>query len=355
MGGLRWGMVLGLGACVPPAAAPAPVAPKPTAPVAPAAPISAPLPPPEPPPAITADGLMGHVEALCSDDLAGRRAYSADEIAAADYLVAQMEAAGIGPYRGVRRHAFSVGNLRSENVLGVVTCDGCDDADEYIVVGAHYDHMGQRPDGLYLGAEDNASGVAVVLEIGRALSSRRAELGRSVLLAFFGAEEVGLKGSRAMVRDASLHPERWRAMVNVDMIGRKTADRGIFALPKSLAGIDDDDSVGALGTSGRPAFRTVVDEAFADEGLTVVAPEDLNPVLQRMVERIADGRGDSFSFERIGVPAIFFSSGESDDYHRPSDTPDKLEPELMARRARGILQTVVALSQLEEMPAATGP
>lgn len=297
---------------------------------------------------------MTHVDALCAEELAGRRAYSEDEVAAADYLVAELEKAGIEPYGDVRRHAFTVGRHRSENVLGVVACDGCNDPDAYIVLGAHYDHMGELADGLYLGAEDNASGVAVVLEIGRVLMHRRDELGRSVLLAFFGAEEVGLKGSRAMVRDEALGPERWSAMINVDMIGRRTADRSIFALPKSLAGIDDDNSVGALGTKGRPAFRQIVDAAFATEGLTVVAPENLNPVLQRMVERIADGRGDNFSFERIGVPAIFFSSGESDDYHRPTDTPDALEPALMARRARGILETVVALSQLKELPPGTG-
>ena len=282
--------------------------------------------------------------------MAGRRAYTEDEIEVADYLVAELEKEGLDPYGEVRRHVFPVGKLKSQNVLGVVRCDGCDKPEEYIVLGAHYDHMGNMPDGLYLGAEDNASGVAVVLEIGRALMSRRNELGRSVLLAFFGAEEMGLKGSRAMVRDEALHPDRWRAMVNVDMIGRRTADRSIFALPKKVAGIDDDDSVGALGTKDRPAFRDVVDRTFATEGLTVVAPENLNAVLQRMVERIADGRGDNFSFERIGVPAIFFSSGESDDYHRPSDTPEKLEPTLMARRARAILETVVALSQLPEMP-----
>ncbi len=352
--GVLW-VVMGLTACGSPPVTPAPAirTAEPSAPVAEPTPVS---PPPGPvQKKVTAVQLMAHVEALCDEKLAGRRAYSPDEVAAADYLVAELEKAGIGPYGDVRRHGFAVGRHRSENVLGVVPCDGCDHADEYIVLGAHYDHMGKMADGLYLGAEDNASGVAVVLEIGRALMDRRSEIGRSVLLAFFGAEEVGLKGSRAMVRDEALAPERWRAMVNVDMIGRRTADREIFALPKSLAGIDDDDSVGALGAKGRPSFRQVVDAAFANEGLEVVAPEDLNPVLQRMVERIAAGRGDNFSFERIGVPAIFFSSGESDDYHRPSDTPDKLDPELMARRARSILETVVALSHLEAMPPATGP
>jgi len=313
------------------------------------APATPPAPLPEPS-TITAERLMAHVETLCSDAMAGRRAYGEDEAEAANYLVAELEKAGIGLYDGRRRHVFHVGSKTSQNILGVVPCDGCADPDDSIVLGAHYDHLGQRPDGLYLGAEDNASGVAVVLEVGRALMHRRDELGRSVLLVFFGAEEVGLRGSRAMVRDHTLQSGRWSAMVNVDMIGRRTADRSIFALPKTLAGIDDDDSVGVLGTTGRPAFRAIVDRAFATEHLEVVAPDDLNPVLQRMVERIADGRSDSYSFEHIGVPALFFSSGESDDYHQPSDRPDKLEPELMARRARGILETVVALSNLETMP-----
>ena len=66
--------------------------------------------------------------------------------------------------------------------------------------------------------------------------------------------------------------------------------------------------------------------------------------------RISDGRGDSFSFEAVGVPALFFSSGESDDYHRPSDTVDKLEPELMLKRANAIMETVIALTRLETFP-----
>jgi Zn-dependent M28 family amino/carboxypeptidase len=281
---------------------------------------------------------MAHVEALTTAKMAGREAGSEGERLAAGYIAGVLRAAGIAPSD---QPVDMADGRKSLNVVGVIRGAG-ERAGEHVVLGAHMDHLGTRPEGVYHGAEDNASGVAVVLEIGEALQRQRALLGRSVVLVFFGAEEVGLWGSRAFAQKPTVSP--LAAMVNVDMIGREFIDQSRFAAVKPIFGIHSREGIGILGTKGRPHLRAIVDAACAKEGLTAWAPEDLPQAVAEWVERQTRGRGDNHSFEEVGVPALFYGSGESDDYHQPSDTPEKLDPLLMQVRARAILHTVVALT-----------
>ena len=323
----------------------------PTGPTAPTATVSASPAPPPPPEPISETRLMSHVAELCAPELEGRRAFTPGEARAAAYLSRELDKIGVAPLAGKREHGFNTLAGHSVNVAGQIRCRGCAKADEWIVLGAHYDHEGIVAGEVYLGAEDNASGVAVVLEIARALGNHPEQLGRSVAIVFFGAEERGLHGSIAFNDQPPI--DRMRAMVNVDMIGRPLADMAVLSIPKRLKGIDDQRSVGVLGTLGRPEFRRVVDEACRDSGIVAIAPEDLGDFLQRAIERMSRNRGDSFMFEHAGIPALFFSSGESADYHLPSDTPDKLVPAIMRARAEAIRRTVIGLSQLNAFPRAT--
>ena len=94
-------------------------------------------------------------------------------------------------------------------------------------------------------------------------------------------------------------------------------------------------------------MRKMVDEACAAAGIRAVAPEDLPKPLASFVEKQAEARGDNWSFERAGVAALFFSSGESDDYHQPTDVPENLTPEIMAQRAFAIHRVIEVLSTAE--------
>lgn len=317
------------------------------------------------PAALSRVALMAHVRHLASDKLNGRAAYSADERAAASYLEKQLRRFGATPPNAVSvgqgakapaasGHGGDAGRYqipfqgspgqRSANVVAVIAGSDPQLKHEYVVVGAHYDHLGRRGDELFAGAEDNASGTAVVLEIARALLVNKTPLGRSVMVVFFGAEEVGMVGSRAFVARPPVTLKRFHSMVNVDMIARPLADEAALSAAKRLMGIDSRRTVGVLGTKGRPVFRAIVDRACADAGIAALAPEDLPSMLQRIVESQAQGRGDSFRFEDVGIPALFFSSGESDDYHLPSDTVDRLDAAVMELRARAIHQVVIALT-----------
>ncbi len=126
----------------------------------------------------------------------------------------------------------------------------------------HIDHLGKTEDGRYFpGANDNASGVAVVLEVARALKRRSRELRRPIVVVFFGAEEIGLIGSQRFVSEGPLDNSQIVAMVNVDMIGRPLMDQSKLAILKGLLKIDSKNSVGVVGTMERPFFVKTVEEA----------------------------------------------------------------------------------------------
>jgi hypothetical protein len=348
-------------------------------PAAPPPPAVEPAPPPPAGvselPALSEAALMTHVDYLTSDALAGRYGGSEGERLAGDYIASVLAGSDIGPFPSSDRfHTFDPrggwwdsASDESRNVLGYLTGSNRPPMDDVVVVGAHYDHVGRRGEDIYRGADDNASGVAVLLEVARALASRRPELGRSVAIVFFGAEELGLLGARAFVgepppRDGVavtppfMSADRIAVMVNLDMVGRPLIDHIAASIPLRALAIDAERSLGVIGLQNRPAMRQLVDQAFEPEGIRVLGTEDLPGVLSSFVETMSDGRGDSFPFERVGVPALFFSNGSHADYHEPSDEAHRLRPDLMAARGRAIARLVVLLANAPEsaLPRSSG-
>lgn len=336
------------------ACATGPTPPQPALPSATAPPtrVSAVAPPSLTGPPFSAAALMSHVVRLSALDLHGRRAGSDDERRTAELLAHQLDEWGIAPPPSGRFQPFTLAEGTSRNVLALVTGAG-PGAGEVVVLGAHMDHLGERDGAVYRGAEDNASGVAVVLEVARALAAHRSELDRSVVVALFGAEEVGMVGSDAFVRHPPVPLETMAAMVNVDMVGRPLVDQAGLGLVKLALRIRDRASVGIVGTRDRPGLRRIVDAACEGAGITAFAPEDFVAPLSTILEALARDRGDNAPFDRAGVATVFFSSGESADYHEPSDVPETLDGDLMASRALAIHRTVVALSRAPR--AALGP
>src|SRR5262245_19254865 len=325
-------------------------------------------------PPISTRRLMAHIEFLASEELQGREAGSNAERVAAQYVATRLEAASVPPLSEVGRfQEFALPRMvqiqildassplrevrplkeTSRNVLGWIEGARPDLRDQVVVLGAHVDHLGVQEGKTLRGAEDNASGVAVLLEVASLLAASSDLLGRSVLVVFFGSEERAMDGSREFVRQPPVDLDRIVAMVNVDMIGRPLADQKALAAAKTLLGIDGSKAVGVVGTKGRPGFRRIVDAACGRAGLRVFAPEDFPPPLSNILEGVTKDRGDHAAFEHAGIPTIFYGSGESDDYHAPTDTPEKLDPALMARRAQAIYATAIALSVAPpgELPA----
>jgi hypothetical protein len=192
---------------------------------------------------------------------------------------------------------------RAANVIGVLPGSDPALAGEAVVIGAHYDHLGREGGDVYPGADDNASGTAVVLGLVQSLAPSPPS--RTLVFVLFAGEEMGLLGSDYHVRHPSAVPiGRMTAMLNFDMVGR-LEDRHLL-----VGGVD-------TGSS----FRALVESGAKEAGLDV----DLRPA--------GTGPSDHTRFHGAGVPVLFFHSGSHPDYHRPSDTADRIDAAGMARIA----------------------
>jgi aminopeptidase YwaD len=222
---------------------------------------------------------------------------------------------------GVRaRLSAEVVHERAEtsNVLAILPGRDPGVAGECVVVGAHHDHLGlggdaslapEQTGAVHPGADDNASGVAALLAIARAFAAEGPPR-RTVLFAAFGAEELGLLGSAHLVKNAppACPVERMQLMVNLDMVGRARGG------------------------------KVYVDGADTAKGLRgeVAALAERRPRLPLALAFGGDGYGpsDHTSFYARGVPVLFLFTGAHGDYHRPSDTPEKIDAEALVAVAR---------------------
>ncbi|OJW19506.1 MAG: aminopeptidase [Planctomycetales bacterium 71-10] len=189
------------------------------------------------------------------------------------------------------------------NVGAVIRGSDPDLAGRYVILSAHYDHLGVRRGVLYPGADDNASGVAMMLESARCLAARAEKPRRSVVFLAFDQEEAGLYGSRYFAAHPPFALESIDLFITADMIGR------------SLGGVCDDFFF-VMGTEHVPALRPWLHEAVAGRPVRMgVLGADL----------LVLNRSDYGPFRTRKVPFLFFSTGENPRYHSPADTPDTLD------------------------------
>lgn len=330
------------------------------------------------------DDVFAHVRFLADREQNGRRAGSPGGRRAADYISAKLEAFGLRPAgdEGTYRQEFPSMHMRvveedgKRRVLGEqVTCanvlawlpgtdstgdesegaesDG-DDGDqpaEFLLIAAHYDHLGERGDSVFLGADDNASGVAGLLGIAQAMAENKDLRPRhDVLFCAFDAEEQGLRGAEHFVRNPARPLSRLVTMINLDMIGRgKLLDRAELELPKRLMKVPEGPAIGVLGAGRSPSLERIARAVFAADDYPMFAPKDFG-MLEATIEKMAEGRADHAPFERRRIPFLFFSNSEHDDYHEPTDTLDTLDPDALHRVARNVYRTMLAIDALEERP-----
>jgi hypothetical protein len=212
----------------------------------------------------------------------------------------------------------------------VAALDGGDRqlAREYVAISAHLDHIGVRsgaPDSIYNGADDNASGVAGLLELAEAFVRGGTEGGagvrRSLLFVVPSGEEKGLWGSDYFTRRPTIPLAQIVADVNMDLLGRNWPDSVIAVGPE-------------LSTLGATLAATVA-----------AHPElRMTPLADRWPEERIFYRSDHYNFARRGVPVLFFTSGTHPDYHQPSDTGDRLDPEKAARLVRLLFHLTRAIA-----------
>lgn len=217
----------------------------------------------------------------------------------------------------------SIKYLEGTNVLGFIEGVDPDLKKEIVVITAHYDHLGKSDETIYYGADDNASGTAGVIEIARAFAeARKKGVGpkRSVLCMLVSGEEKGLLGSKFYAEFPIFPLDKTVANINIDMIGR--VDKRHENNPNYIYVIGSDRMSQDLHD-----INEEMNDSYTKLELDYKYNNPNDP--NRFYER-----SDHYNFVQKGIPAVFFFSGTHSDYHRPTDTPDKLNYELIAKRAQ---------------------
>jgi Zn-dependent M28 family amino/carboxypeptidase len=216
--------------------------------------------------------------------------------------------------------------VQAWNVMGILPGNDPALRDQHVVIGAHYDHVGVGLAGIYHGADDNASGTVGVLEVAKAFGYNRNNA-RPVVFAFHTAEEKGLLGSKFLVKN---YPGRENIMVhiNLDMIGRGAVD-SIY-------------SVGSDRIS--PELKQIVEEVNRN---TININFNYRFDDPNDPERIYY-RSDHYSYAREGIPTVFFYDNMQEDYHKTTDTADKINLVKVANMVELVYQTSVRLANLPQ-------
>ena len=266
---------------------------------------------------------------LASDELQGREAGFHGSRVTSEYIVSLLQWMGVSPladcyfqpfdaYRKERQkkgrlevHPDSIAKLKQEvhqklsmrNVLGMIPGKN---TKEYVIVGAHFDHLGIDPvldgDQIYNGADDNASGVSAVLQIARAFLASGQQPERNVIFAFWDGEEKGLLGSKYFVQTCPFLSQI-KGYLNFDMIGRNNKPQQ----PKQVV---------YFYTAAHPVFGDWLKEDIRKYGL------QLEPDYRAWENPI--GGSDNGSFAKVGIPIIWYHTDGHPDYHQPSDHADQL-------------------------------
>lgn len=260
---------------------------------------------------VPSSALLDDVRILSGDDMAGRDTGSAGGEKARDYIVSRLEAMGVQPASFGRLQPFEaqgrtregVKRFNGVNIVGLIP--GTRIADRYIVVTAHYDHVGVNDGQIYHGADDNASGVATMLELARRLKAQPPE--HSVLIVALDGEERGLLGAREFVKAPPVPLSAVSLNLNFDMTARAETDGHLWV----------------TGTYQNPVLRPVLQPVPAQGRVSFAFGKDTP---QDTGENNWVDASDHAAFHAAGVPFLYMGVDYHPDYHRPSDTYDRIDP-----------------------------
>lgn len=266
---------------------------------------------------ITASGILDDVRWLASDEMQGRYYRSKEAKLAARYIADKWKDAGLSPLQGTSSMFLPVDDLRAApNVAAVWQGSG----EDYVLLTAHYDHLKSRKHGIdkiYNGADDNASGTAALIAIAQATASLQEQLDASIVVVAFTGEEAGFVGSEFFAANPPFPLRNIRGLINLDMISR-----------------GESNTIFLEGAPDAPQISLAINKANTQIGLTIVRdayPDWLD-------------RSDQAPFLDRGVPCVFFSVEDHEDYHQVTDHADKILSGLAAKTAQLVFLTAVDLA-----------
>jgi Zn-dependent M28 family amino/carboxypeptidase len=288
---------------------------------------------------IEVKNLKKHVYFLADDKMKGRGTGSKENNKASNYIQKQFKKIGLKPMgeNGIYFQNFEAkvkkvkvsDSIRfARNVIGFLD----NGAEKTIIIGAHYDHIGEGKQGsslaensfgiIHNGADDNASGTAGLLELARVYAKNKEIEPVNFLFIAFGAEELGLVGSRYYAKHPTCDLSKTHWMLNMDMIGRLNKESGV--------------SVIGYGTS--PAFETIFNSI------------DSTKQVKYFTGYEGRGGSDQTSFYEKDIPVLFFHTGGHEDYHRPTDDANKVDYESLKNILNLERAVIDGSFKIKEMP-----
>ncbi len=297
---------------------------------------------------IKAEQLSKHLYIVASDEMEGRNTGESGQKKAGEYLINQYKKMGVGyPKRATTyyqpipseffKKAFSPKLGDSENIWAFI--EGTEKPDEILVISAHYDHVGMKNGEVYNGADDDGSGTVALLELAAAFQKAKKDgkgPKRSILFLHVTGEEHGLHGSRFYAENPLYDIAATIANINIDMIGRRGYGKE-----------DNDNYVYVIGSDRLSTDLHTISEAANEKYIGMELDykyNDLNDPNRFYY------RSDHYNFAKKGIPAIFYFNGVHDDYHKPTDTPDKIDYPLLAKRTQLAFAVAWELANAKERP-----
>lgn len=279
---------------------------------------------------VTTEELIQHVTFLTQPALRGRAARSWESVHVRRYLSQRLQTYGCVPWAD--NPSFELDFGFGKNIIAVLPGSDPVLSKEIVLISAHYDHLKPKWFSYYPGACDNAAAVAVLLEIAENLSQQTERPKRSICFAFFDAEEMGCVGSYAFTCRDDYDNRAIAAAINMDMLGRDLLDVV-------------DNSLIVTGTDDYAPLQKKIGVACADNALKFIPLESdlIGPV------------GDHTAFTFTGRPVFFFTSGINADYHKTTDTADKINYPKLRREAAVIQRSLLSLADGDEALFAVSP
>jgi len=298
---------------------------------------------------IKPQSMKNKLYTFASDEFEGRDTGKPGQKKAAEFLKNYYQSIGVNSplgdddyYQDIPSSFFNDKLPDSENVVAYIEGDGS--TNEVLVLSAHYDHIGVKGDQIYNGADDDGSGTIAILEIAQAFKEALNDgyrPRRSIVFLHVTAEEKGLLGSLYYSKNPIFPIEQTVANLNIDMIGR--VDDAHKNNPNYIYLIGSD----RLSTELHEISETTNDKYVKmDLDYKYNDKDDPNRFYYR---------SDHYNFAKFDIPVIFYFNGTHEDYHQPTDTPDKINYELLARRAQLIFYTAWEVANREERPYVDKP
>lgn len=283
-------------------------------------------------PPVDATVPMADMRTLASPEFAGRGTGTEGSRLAQAYITRRFNEIGIKPFGAAFAAPFSFTNKRGKvktdypaalNIVGHIR--GSAHPERYMVVSAHYDHLGVHKGVAHLGADDNASGVAAMLAVATHFKNHPPR--NTIVFAAFDGEELGLRGAKAFVKSPPVPLSKVALNLNFDMVSR-----------------NDKNEIYAAGTRYTPALKPLVTKAAAGGAVTVKMGHDSAGPLASPDDDWTNS-SDHAAFHKAGIPFLYFGVEDHADYHKSGDTADKIDPKFFSDVTRLLVSVAEVLDQ----------